>query len=278
MAGRIAIAAVFLSFLVACLMIPQLGWAMVAFIAVAGSMCILELRAMFREHGVHIEKRVAILGVVLMIGEGAYSSLENTALALGLITTVAFASRLRGEVKGAFHDVASTIGVVTYIGLPCAIWASLFLLGGLAHVWCALTLAVVFLTDSFALFVGKAIGKHKLIPSISPGKTIEGSLGGLGGAIAGTLVAYYAFPSKFEGVPLWEMFVFAGLFCVVTQVGDLAESMLKRDAGVKDSGLGKLLNLGGHGGFLDMLDAVLFTGIPLFTYLKIFHPEVLVNV
>ena len=278
MAGRIAIAAVFLSFLVACLMIPQLGWAMVAFIVVAGAMCVLELRAMFREHGIRIPKRIAMVGVGLMVVEGAYSSLENTALVLGLIMTGAFALSLRGEVKGAFRDVTATVGVVIYIGLPCAIWASLFLTGGKAHVWSALALAVVFLTDSFALFVGKAIGRNKLIPSISPGKTIEGSLGGLGGAVVGTLVAYYGFPSKFEGVPLWEMFLFASVFCVVTQVGDLAESLLKRDAGVKDSGLGKLLNLGGHGGFLDMLDAVLFTGIPLYTYLKFFHPEVLVHV
>ncbi len=282
MAGRIGVAAIFLSFLVASLLVPELSWAMVAFIAFASAMCVQELRRMFRSRGVRIRKRIAILGVVALVIEGAMAKLDYSILLLGVISCGAFAYRLRSDVEGAFRDVTATIGVVVYVGVPAAVWALIFVTRGEAHVWGALALAMVFLTDSFALFVGKALGRHKLIPNVSPGKTIEGSFGGLLGALIGAAVAWYVFRERFSHTPPWEFALFALVFCLVTQIGDLAESLIKRDAGVKDSAvatenakLGKVLALGGHGGFLDMLDAVLFTGIPLAVYLEILHPDVL---
>ncbi len=282
MAGRIAVAAVFLTFLVASLLVPELSWAMVGFIAFASAMCVQELRRMFRGRGVRIRKRIAIPGVVALVLEGALAKLDYSVLLLGLVSCSAFAYRLRSDVEGAFRDVTATIGVVVYVGVPAAVWALIFVTRGEAHVWGALALAMVFLTDSFALFVGRALGRHKLIPRVSPGKTVEGAVGGLLGALAGAAVAWFVFRGRFTNTPPWEFALFALIFCMVTQVGDLAESLLKRDAGVKDSavatsnaGLGRVLALGGHGGFLDMLDAVLFTGIPLAVYLEIMHPHVL---
>ena len=107
----------------------------------------------------------------------------------------------------------------------------------------------VWATDTFAYLVGKAIGKHKLAPSLSPGKTWEGSFGGLIGAIlAGMAFSAWIHQPLALGISLG---VLAG---TVGQIGDLFESALKRERGIKD--FGKLLP--GHGGVLDRFDSLLF--------------------
>ncbi len=121
--------------------------------------------------------------------------------------------------------------------------------GGLA--WFLLALLVTWLSDTFAYLVGKSIGRTKLIPRVSPNKTIEGSIGGL---VAAGLIAWgcdWAFGMEIG----WGWAILIGLgLGVVGQLGDLCESMLKRAHGVKDSG-----NLiPGHGGMLDRIDALVF--------------------
>lgn len=126
----------------------------------------------------------------------------------------------------------------------------------------ALVFAPVLLTwasDTFAYFVGRAFGRRKLIPRVSPGKTVEGSLG----ALVGTVLVAVGYSFVLARFPAYRMSVaeaaaFGVLVSVSAQVGDLAESLLKRDAGVKDSGA----LLPGHGGALDRFDSLLFT-LPL---------------
>lgn len=115
----------------------------------------------------------------------------------------------------------------------------------------------ILLTDVGCYYAGSRFGKHKLAPVVSPNKTIEGSMGGAICAILGAIVIGYFI----QGV-VWYVSFFAGLFCTVfAQIGDLCESLLKRDAGVKDSGN----SLPGHGGFLDRTDSFIFT-IPVMYY------------
>lgn len=114
----------------------------------------------------------------------------------------------------------------------------------------------ILLTDVGCYYVGTKLGKHKLAPVISPNKTIEGSIGGMFFAILGAVVI-----GLFIDLP-WYMSAIAGVICTVfAQIGDLCESMLKRDAGVKDSGS----SLPGHGGFLDRTDSFILT-IPIMYY------------
>lgn len=119
----------------------------------------------------------------------------------------------------------------------------------------------ILLTDVGCYYAGTRFGKHKLAPVISPNKTIEGSAGGVICAITGALIVGYSI-----GVE-WYLSVIAGLICTVfAQIGDLCESLIKRDAGVKDSGN----SLPGHGGFLDRTDSFVFTIPVMFYFCKYF--------
>lgn len=124
-------------------------------------------------------------------------------------------------------------------------------------------LVVTWIGDSAAYFAGRSWGRRKLIPAVSPGKTVVGGVAGLVGAVvAGALFAALAWPDGAGwGVRPWSAGAFALLLGAAAQVGDLAESVLKRDAGTKDSGS----FLPGHGGALDRFDALFYT-LPM-TYL-----------
>lgn len=121
-------------------------------------------------------------------------------------------------------------------------------------------------TDTFAYFVGRILGKHELTP-ISPKKTIEGSIGGLLGTTF-VMFLYGLFISRQYGVP-YSLFnyIIIGLMCgLVSQIGDLAASMLKRSANIKD--FGNIMP--GHGGILDRFDSILFVAPAVFYYLHFF--------
>jgi phosphatidate cytidylyltransferase len=120
-------------------------------------------------------------------------------------------------------------------------------------------LLVVWLGDSGAYYVGKQFGKHKLSPRISPKKTVEGLIGGISASIVAALVIHFTF---FPAFPLVHAIIAGVILSVAGVIGDLAESMWKRSAAVKDSG--KLLP--GHGGFLDRFDSILFTAPILYCY------------
>lgn len=116
-------------------------------------------------------------------------------------------------------------------------------------------LVVTWVCDTAAMFVGRALGGPKLAPTISPGKTRSGAVGGLvGGLAVAPLFGWQIFPRAGLDIPLWQLLAIAGILSMVGQIGDLAESLLKRQAGVKDSS-----NLiPGHGGVLDRLDSLYF--------------------
>lgn len=119
--------------------------------------------------------------------------------------------------------------------------------------------AMVMMTDTGAYYTGRALGRHKLAPRVSPGKTIEGSVGGFITAAAAGIVCKYVF---FPEAPLAHIAILGAIIGTVSQVGDLAESLLKRGAGVKDSGS----IFPGHGGMLDRVDSLLFCAPILYYY------------
>ena len=160
--------------------------------------------------------------------------------------------------KQDFKTIAAFgFGSMAYLSLPCAcmVWIHQF-----GPKWLLLVFILLWVNDTFAFLTGRLLGKHKLFERISPGKTIEGSIGGLVFTLAGIVV----FSHFVDWLSLGQA-VGLGLVAVVFgTLGDLCESMLKRQAGVKDSG-----NLiPGHGGILDRFDSVLFA-VP-FVYVLLF--------
>jgi len=125
--------------------------------------------------------------------------------------------------------------------------------------WIFLLYAPVWAADSMAYYVGKGIGKRKLYAEISPNKTVAGAWGSVVGGVLGALLIRQIF---LRWIPLPRTLVLGVAVGVATIIGDLVESMFKRDAGVKDSGH----LLPGHGGVLDKIDGITFAG-PVFYWL-----------
>ena len=130
------------------------------------------------------------------------------------------------------------------------------------HHWLMFALLLSWAGDTAALYIGRAFGRHKLAPRLSPAKSWEGAAGSVAaGVLAGGVYSYYLLP----GVPLRWVLALAAAGNVAGQVGDLCESALKRGAGVKDSGT----LLPGHGGWLDRIDSSLFSVPVVYALLKL---------
>lgn len=122
---------------------------------------------------------------------------------------------------------------------------------------------IVFAGDTFAYYTGRTIGRHKLVPHVSPGKTVEGAIGGLFGNALAAVIAHFTF---FPELPLAHAIPLGIVMGVFGILGDLAESTLKRGAHIKDAG--KLIP--GHGGVLDRLDSMVFNAPILYYYSQSF--------
>jgi phosphatidate cytidylyltransferase len=133
--------------------------------------------------------------------------------------------------------------------------------GSSGMIWIFLLLAVIFAGDTSAYYVGSYLGRHKLSPAVSPGKTIEGSIGGLAANLVVGAIGKFFFLS---GMPWGLSLLFFLTVGIAGQVGDLFESELKRSSGIKDSGA----ILPGHGGILDRIDALLFASPVAYIYIR----------
>lgn len=176
------------------------------------------------------------------------------------IVLLGMAIWLRGPTRRPGLAVAATLFGIIYAGLftyAYSIRYHNYAVGAVAgSVLLALPLVITWLTDVGAYLVGRTFGKKKLMPSVSPGKTIVGSLAGLFFAVVGAwlYVEYLLEPYAQLSMRPIAVLAFGFLISVAAQTGDLAESLLKREAGVKNSsGL-----IPGHGGILDRIDSLLF--------------------
>jgi phosphatidate cytidylyltransferase len=127
------------------------------------------------------------------------------------------------------------------------------------RVWVLFALVAVYFGDTTAFYIGRAWGRRKLAPRISPNKTWEGGLGAVGGSLAGALIFKYLF---FPQLPMVHALALGAGIGVIGQLGDLFESLIKRSAKVKDSGM----LIPGHGGLLDRVDSVLFASPFVYYY------------
>ncbi|MFP4474459.1 MAG: phosphatidate cytidylyltransferase [Desulfatibacillaceae bacterium] len=160
--------------------------------------------------------------------------------------------------RASFEILAADLLGVLY--LPCLL-ASLVLLraGDAGRYWILMAAAIAFVADTSAYYAGRFFGKHKLSPKLSPGKTIEGAVGGMCGGILVALIGKAFF---ITGLPVGAAVGMGALGAVFGMLGDLFESMIKRTFGIKDSGS----ILPGHGGILDRIDGLLFAAPVVFCF------------
>ncbi|MBN1693251.1 MAG: phosphatidate cytidylyltransferase [Dehalococcoidales bacterium] len=169
--------------------------------------------------------------------------------------------------EGLFIHWATMAAGVLYIGWMLSFLILLRLEPGTAAFpeagrnFVFLALFATFGSDTAAYFIGKAIGRHKLSPQISPGKTWEGTAAGIIGGVIICLLFTIDTPLQ---LPLnyWQAVLLGVLVSVFGQIGDLVESLVKRNYGVKDSGS----LMPGHGGMLDRMDSILFAGVVVYIY------------
>ncbi len=161
--------------------------------------------------------------------------------------------------EGAFAAWAWMLAGVLYVGWLLSHLVALRIVGGAA--WLYLAVLATFASDTAAYGIGKGFGRHKLAPQISPAKTWEGAVGGLVGAVVIALLFTLRTPLQLP-IGYAEAVLLGLLISVFGQLGDLAESLLKRSTGIKESGG----LMPGHGGMLDRLDSVLFAGVAVYIY------------
>lgn len=235
-------------------------WLALALVIAALALGLREFFALLRARGLRPLRLVgSLLSAALFLDVVAPGWLAVPFAPLGalLLLSVTLA---RGADREAISAAAATLLGAVYLGaLGGTIAALLTLAPPSAGGWrVVLLLGILVFADSFAFFVGHAVGRRRLAPGISPGKTVEGAFGGLLGGVAG------AFAVRQLGLPELAPLHAVGLGIAVAAmgvVGDLDESLLKRWAGVKDSGT----LFPGHGGMLDRLDSLLF-GAPVLYY------------
>ncbi|MCX7711840.1 MAG: phosphatidate cytidylyltransferase [Clostridia bacterium] len=164
--------------------------------------------------------------------------------------------------KYSLIDIALTVFGILYVPfLFSFIVLTRGMTNGVLFIW---IIFIAWSTDTFAYFTGLMLGKHKLLPAISPKKTIEGSIGGIIGCVAAT-IAYGIFIRAYIGeIPIYHFVIIGLLNGIISQVGDLSASAIKRFVNIKD--YGKVMP--GHGGVLDRFDSILFVAPVVYFYLS----------
>ncbi|GAA4418807.1 phosphatidate cytidylyltransferase [Actinokineospora soli] len=189
---------------------------------------------------------------------------RNGLLAAFVVTVlVVLLWRFRGGVQGYVRDVAASVFTAAYVPLFAAFAAMLVVPeDGTARVLCFMILVVSSDTGGYA--AGVLFGKHPMSPTISPKKSWEGFAGSLtAGVVAGALSVRYLL-----GGEVWEGMLFGVAIVAVATLGDLVESVIKRDLGIKD--MGTLLP--GHGGLMDRMDSLLPSAVVSWLLLQLFVP------
>ncbi len=259
--------------------IPPLKILFVLLLAGIASVAVWEYFQLLKRKDLSPPVTVGVLTTVLYLfavfGKTHYASLFNhlPSWILGFFLFICFIVFAVKRSSPIFNISTSFLGII-YIAVPLGVVLKIlyFPWEGSAFEgswWLLYTIAVTKSADMGGYFVGRRYGKRKLAGNVSPNKTIEGAIGGL---IASLLISIVIFligkmgRFAFNEISLWHAVWLGILLGALGQMGDLAESLLKRDAGVKDSN-----KLPAVGGILDMIDSLLFTAPCVFVFLNIYY-------
>lgn len=267
--ARLATAAVAIPTLLALILVPS-RWPLAVFVATVGIIGVAEYATMaFRaQRG---ERFLTIgLGALLTVAACAQAirltpaaHWLGAALVLTIVVGLVWTLLARPDFERGLADLGLALVGILYVGflLPHFIFLHGLPLGPR---WVIFVVAIGMAGDTGGYAVGHLIGRHKLMPRVSPGKTVEGALG----IIAGSLLAAAICKLLFLDVLSWQEAIgLASVMAIVGQLGDLSESVMKRTFGAKESGW----LFPGHGGVLDRIDSLLFPVAFLYYYLLLFR-------
>ncbi len=235
-------------------------WLTVLVVAAALAVGLFEFFGLLRARGLRPMQRVGyVLATAFFLEVMRPGAAPVPLLPLVALLLLAFALSRGADLESVSAASATLLGAV-YVGALGGTMAGLRVMGPVEEgAWrFVLLLVIIFLSDSAAFFVGHAFGRRRLAPSVSPGKSVEGAMGGILGGVAGAVVVREI---GLPGLPLAHSVGLGAAVAAIGIIGDLDESLLKRWAGVKDSGA----LFPGHGGMLDRLDSLLF-GAPVLYY------------
>jgi phosphatidate cytidylyltransferase len=235
------------------------GVAFTAIVAVLLGLAGWEYAQLFRSGDYRPASALVVAGVLLIVAGRWWNGLESAPWIITLLVLASMTVHLVAYERGrnqAGTDFAVTLSGILYIG-----WLGAYLISVRSLTeglwWVLLVLPAIWIADAGAYFIGRAFGRHKLSPRLSPKKTWEGYLGGVVVGIAGTaLLAWLWATLSGPGTAISPLdgAILGLILAVVAPLGDLGESMIKRQFGIKDSG--KILP--GHGGAFDRIDSWLW--------------------
>ena len=225
-----------------------------------------ELYSALKREGIHISPSVGIFYILLLPFAIHFYALKGI-LALFMITGMLI---LAFQVFRADLTIKNTVYALFTLFYPGMMLSMLPLMltfpeGG-GRMAILLTILIAAGTDTFALYAGMLFGKHKLRPSISPKKTVEGAVAGLlGGCLIAMLTGSLMSAHFSISLPLWQMALLGLVGSIAGQIGDLTASIIKRHTGIKD--FGRIFP--GHGGMMDRADSIMFIAPIVYSYFSL---------
>ncbi len=266
--ARVISAVIFLPVLIAAIRVESPVY-FTALVAIAVVLGLIEYYALAERVGARAWRVPGLLASAAMLTGFYYGRFDLIAAALAALAITDLTIHLftAQDLRGAVTATAASIFGVVYVALLGGYLVAVRVIESstidrLPFKLLLLYFLIVFAGDTGAYYVGRSLGSHKLAPRISPGKTIEGAIGGLLSNVAVAVIAHYTF---FPELPVTHAVLLALVMGVLGQIGDLCESMLKRGAQAKDAGQ----VIPGHGGVLDRLDSLLFNA-PVLYYFYVF--------
>lgn len=265
LATRVATALILAGGFLTVLWVPQLEFAFYAFVTIMATIGLVEYFGLLKDKGFSKTPWIAIaLGTAVVFNGNQGSDVIVNATATFATIFLVFVLIVRSD--ATIQTLLGTAIGIVYVAWTAAHVNLLYTMGVIGPGLVTSLAVAVALTDVGAYFVGKSIGAHKLAPVVSPNKTWEGAIGGFVVAGIGMAVLWQLKQSfdwaSYPEWPIGKYIVIGAILSIASQVGDLTQSALKRDAGVKDSG-----NIfPGHGGVLDRCDGFLFAA-PVLYYL-----------
>ena len=269
---RILTAVVVLPFLSASILIDYLWWVFVLLAVAAMVLGLWEFFLLAKRLQLKADPAAGYIAGAALVTISLYNDPAAVLLVQFVIIALIIGTLIAATLRGApFDKMLASVGA-TILGVLYVAFLGSHLISirtGFNPILSRHLLSFFFLVlmgaDTGAYYLGRAFGKHKLAPSISPGKTWEGAIGGLVAALAMAALSHFWF---FRELPLKFILPLAAVMTVVGVFGDLAESALKRGAGAKDAAS----ILPGHGGLLDRLDSLLFNAPLIYYFARFYFP------